>query len=163
MWPGAMPAWGWGRGRNWAAGNRRQSIKPQKGVGTGLKGTVGPLSPRGAPALPGRRGLGQPWRCPLGPVLSAGDAEQGLGADQGHSEPISPRHHGWAPGPRVSAAGAVGSPGRGNPGGAGPEAGDSASIRAGICLPPLIPALSFPGSPRRRTGAQHSFSPVPGP
>lgn len=159
--PGQCLLGGGGGGWNWAAGNRRQSIKPQKGVGTGLEGTVGPLSPKGAPALPGRRGLGRPWCCPLGPVLSAGDTEQGFGADaQGHSEPIRPCHHGWAPerhpGPpqvaptldlRVSAAGTVGSPGRGSPGGAGPEAGDPASIRAGICLPPLIPTLSFLAAP----------------
>ena len=163
--------------QNWAAGNHRQSTKPRKGVGTGLEGRAGSLSPGGLQPCMGRRGLGRPWRCPLGPVPSAGDAEQGFGADaQGHSEPVSPCHHKWAPegrlGPpwvaltpdlRGSATGTVGLPGRGSPGRAGPEAGDPASIRAGVCLPPLIPAPSFLGSPRGQTAAQHNFSPVPGP
>lgn len=84
--------------QNWVAGNLWQSIKPWKGVGTGLEGTAGSLSPGRLQSCTGRRGLGWPWRCPLGPVLSAGDTEQGFGADaQGHSEPVSPCHHRWAP------------------------------------------------------------------
>lgn len=153
----------------------RPRARPARGNGTGQPGITGRASSYG-------RAWGQGWRGqrharPLGLVPSAGDAEQGFRADaQGHSEPISPCHHGWAPegrpGPprvaltpdlRVSATGTVGSPGRGSPGGAGPEAGDPDSIRAGICLPPLTLAPSFLGSPRGQTGTQHNFSPVPGP
>lgn len=115
------------------------------------------LPPRPSPVC-GRHRAGFRSRCP-GPFRACQPLPPQVGTRGASGTPMG--------GPDTRSQGLCnwdrGLPGQGSPGGAGPEAGDPASIRAGVCLPPLIPAPSFLGSPRGQTGAQHNFSPVPGP